>query len=267
MSLLKKLGFGKSSPTSEALDTSDLAAGLKPPAGAQGREKRAHIRFPLGIPAALYIDFGDGNLVPVKDVSYGGFVAEISEVPNQCRLPGGMQAKIFALSGYVTVTIGYVYSRGAATAFRFHHDTPDALLFLREPLESMRLGSTLTPISGDMLKAPYNQAGWMCLRGDGPTDLVMSADAKGLLTEVLMTYRQGEVYKEISLKGGIIKTSRSIDTAGYSASRMAQTDEVDPQSLKTALYILSGISDKATRKLSDQIIRMIVKLLPDQNGT
>lgn len=131
----------------------------------------------------------------------------------------------------------------------------------------MRLGSTLTAISGDMLKAPYNQPGWVCLRGDGPTDLVVATESDGALKEALMTFRQGEQYKEISFKENILKTARSIDSAGHSATRMAQTDTIDPQTLKIALFLLAGITSQKTKKLSDQFGQLIHQHLPNVRGT
>ena len=132
MSILKKLGFGKNKPTDQP-NASDLASELGLHTKETGHEKRSYKRFSLTNDAIIKVDFGDGNRIAVRDIGYGGFIADVENVPTASKLAEGAEVKVYALGLSTTATIGYVYSRGGATAFRFHHNRPESLFFLREP--------------------------------------------------------------------------------------------------------------------------------------
>lgn len=271
MSLLKKIGLGKVKSNSAEGSAKDTPLDLKAPLSKQAREKRAHRRFPLGLPSVIYIDFGGRTLVPISDVSYGGFVAELDQVPEKAKSQEGMPAMVFCFSESAPVVVGHVYSKGKTAAFRFHHhNSPESLLFLRGPLEALRFGSTLKAAPGDSTGAQQMSRGWTRFQGDSQTDLKIFAPGEEL-QEALMSFRFGDALCEVSYKNGIVHARRSAfgsSTAGASAlgsaaalgaggASGASGMGLDHSALQKAICILAGVTDKSVLRQTDQLFRLL----------
>ena len=93
---------------------------------------------------------------------------------------------------------------------------------------------------------------WHCLRGEGPTDLILKTDGKTALEEALLTFRVNETYCEISFKNGQLRTGRMQNQKMSSngpldvGAQMASTTDIDRSILRQGIYILMSAPTPCT---------------------
>lgn len=279
MSLLAKLGLGKPTNPDEKLikikKNSDEGLNATPPkeSSKSGQDRRTHIRFLMAERPVIEVELQSGHRVAVKDIGYGGISFDLSAPLKNSLEPQGANVTLHCFGRQAPAILNHVYSRGGTSAFVFQHTIPDTLMFLREPLESLRQGGTLEQLLPEMLKAPYNNAGWLCLRGDGPTDVWMKSDRSGRCEEALMCFRSGKTYLEVSLRSGVISTGFAIDRTDHmdenhreraAPSLMSKDLKPDLPALRIAAATLMGVSDKQLRKIVDQFAAKVIAEIQKQ---
>jgi hypothetical protein len=194
----------------------------------------------------------------IKDLSYGGILAEFKD--SWLNHPGisdknSIEAKLTFLDQSTPVFVQVVHEKngGQLVGLSFIHKNIETLVFLREVLENLRIGSTFYPLNTSHTKA--TESGTTVYRGDGPCDLqIMEKDGK--IQKALLTFRGGSTYFEMKLEGDVVTTARSKNEDQKVAAQMEPSPKgVDPSILRSAIQLLLGFL--ATNPKSK-----VVELLP-----
>lgn len=213
-------------------------------------EKRLHDRFPVLPENVATLTVGRTTL-PIKDLSYGGMMVKgIPEGAESTELTH--QGTLLLLGEQSPVKFKVAYYTKNSAGLTFVHDSPTTLLFLRGPLEYMKAGATLAPVSAEMLHERYKSLTGRVYRGDLQCD-VLAVDGKiADTTKLVVSFRMGEQHKQVVLQGNrmstglITKPEQLIPTA----ADIELDDQPDHYTVRIAAAILVG----AVAKVSDALI-------------
>lgn len=181
----------------------------------------------------------DRDPIELMSLSYGG-LSLAGEPQNLRDVYKDVELRI--LDQRCTVTLNRVHGQKAFSGYQFVHDKPDSLLFLRNVLEGFRIGRSLSPINSEMLKQQVTADHKICLRGDGPTDIVLvfkNSSYQELDKAILTSMNEGQ-YFHCEFRAGEIFTGGAIDSTGVSV-RMANHETPDKGIVRRTIYILSGM--------------------------
>jgi hypothetical protein len=221
---------------------------------ASGADKRAYDRYRPRDRDALAVDFGDGTRAEIRDVSYGGFAARMAAPSQNARAEDGCKIRLDAWGEVAWGRASLVYVADGVSAFVLHHETPDVLLFLRNFIERLRQGRTLSVIAKDNLNPPYNEATWTCLRGEGATEVRLHTDDRGRLVEAVLTATDRGDEMEVTFRHGRV---------AYSGSAAGRTIGSFPEraAIRTAAAILAGADLSATNPAANQVLDAFYRVL------
>lgn len=237
------------------------------------KDGRLHARYVIHGEGIALLKLDDGLTGFVKDISYGGmavrFVAE-GNATLPSVLPPVVTGTFILLDRQIRCKLSpvRVVSQNSKVLFvglSLRHESPETLIFLRDLIEPLRCGRSLAVLTREMRNEKYRGEEWSCLRGDGPTDLLLKTTPDGAgLAEALLTFRVNEQYAELSFKADKMSTGRSLEDEGGGmlalGSRMATTSEVDKAVLRHAVYILMA-SPAACRKVARPILKQALQTL------
>ncbi len=270
MSLFSKIAKALASTPEKAPEVTLLQAQLN----TLTKDGRLHARHLIPFESMASLHLPNGLVGVIKDVSYGGLAVRFDPkdvlLAEQIANPTG--ATLIVLDRQIACVMSPVRvvkrDESLFVGFHFKHESPDSLVFLREMIEPMRCGKSLNSLSEDMRNDRYKGADWTCLRGDGPTDLILKrVVGGGDLEEALMTFRIQESYFELSFKGGKLKTGKSLNAASnWSANtltvgaQMGSTTDLDKALLRQAVCILANAPGEQ-RQVLDGLIRLTMAAL------
>lgn len=236
---------------------------------------RVHARYLIhgeGV-ARLSLDLGLEGVV--HDVSYGGMAVRFGEsqkVDFPAQLPANCKATLSVLDRSVRCSlqpVRHVPQNGKAlfVGFAMQHESSETLIFMRELIEPLRCGKSLVALDRTMRHERYQSEDWSCLRGDGPTDMLIRTRPDATLAEALLTFRFAESYCELSYKDGVLRTGRSVSAHRSSVtlgSGMASTDSMDKAILQHAVFILLGAPTTCRQQvrpvLEEALARLSLKM-------
>ena len=236
------------------------------------QDGRLHARYIVNGDGIASLQLENGMTGTIKDISYGGMAvrfAAAGQVPEQ-TLPRTLRGTFILLDQRVDCVLSPVRvvsqdSRVVFVGFSLHHERPETLVFLRDFIEPLRCGRSLTPLAPEMRNERYHGAEWSCFRGDGPTDLILRATADGSsVEEALLTFRVMDSYCDLTFKGGRLKTGRMLDKDSASSlsvgTRMAATAIMDRGILRQSIYILMS-SPASCRNLTRPLLTEALRVL------
>lgn len=253
MSLFSKLGkmLGRdSTPETAALKELETL----------NQDGRLHARYLISGEGVARIELEGGMTGVVKDISYGGMAArfELKDATAQARITDPVKARLHLLDRSIECVMSLVRSvstPGQQTlyaGFAIRHESADTLIFMRDLIEPLRCGKSLTALEPSMRHERYKGAEWSCLRGDGPTDLIIRlAKDSPSLQEALLTFRISDSYCEVSFRNNTLKTGKMVGSGNSKMTvggQMASTTEVDLTVLRQSICILLG-APPANRRL------------------
>jgi hypothetical protein len=214
------------------------------------KDGRLHARYVLYADnlGTLRLD-SQGLTGVLKDVSYGGFAVRFDVTPDDCRaLEGDLSATLTVLDRTIRCRLTPVrvvkQHSSIFAGFCIIHESADTLVFLREFIEPLRWGKSLMSIGEDVRNERLRGQEWTCLRGDGPTDLILRRGPDSQMAEAMLTFKSRDSYAELTYRNGILRTGQTItgpqsDPKSLGA-QMASTDLLDPHLLRQAICILSA---------------------------
>jgi hypothetical protein len=221
------------------------------------RDLRMHARVRPNIRSVMYAQIGAGSggvHAEIIDISYGGFALSVDPARSS-EVMNATQATIFVGNTECHVSVKYLHRRGNVCGYSFSHEAPDALIYLREPIEMMKRGSSLmkVPHAGEKSESSaFNSTYW---RGEGPTDLkLVRTSGSGELSEMHLSSREGRNYYCITFKDGAITQSETKQEE--SAKPHKQNDNMqasrgmDQATMKKVLLILNGVEDQELLELT-----------------
>ncbi|MBP6218968.1 MAG: hypothetical protein KA436_10325 [Oligoflexales bacterium] len=208
------------------------------------KDARRYQRYPLCSKDILQVQTREGKTYPVANISFSGFA--ICGPTDSKTVPLSEEMKLVFLGQSITVFAKqtYINSNALILGYSFTSDTAHDLILLKELMGALKSGSSLKALARQFLKAEYLDDSWTCLRGEGPTDLLVRTKSKGSLDleELVLTFLNTEEdYQELRYHNGAFITGKAVDK-GVGA-RMRSTQDLDQDILKRALLILAGAQD------------------------
>lgn len=229
---------------------------------------RLHERFAVHGDGIAVLELENGIRGAIRDVSYGGMAVAFPpdvELPPQTPEPN--QVKLLILDRVCVCRAVMVRllpkAHGIYVGVSLRHDSADSLIFLRDLIEPLRCGKSLTLVPTALRQERYRSAEWHVARGDGPTDLLLKAPNKGSIEDALMTFRSGDTYQELSMRDGQIKTGKTIsksDSPQLLGSQMGSTSSIDRKVLHQALCILLGVAPNIRELTMPLLVKGIKEL-------
>lgn len=249
-------GTTKTGPTNDSSSAYHLSS-----------ELRLHARyFVLTSDLASLEIAATGAKGHIKDLSYGGILADFKESWLQSPLiadQGSVEAKLTFLDQSAQVFVQVVHEKngGQTVGLSFIHKNIETLVFLRDVLENLRIGSTFSSLDPAHTKGKYNVSGQTVYRGDGPCDLqVMEID--GNIQNMLLTFRGGSSYFELKMENDVLTTARSINEDQKVASQMEPSPEgIDISILRNATQLILGFLSTHPKSKMLHILPKIYKEL------
>ncbi|MDA9950937.1 hypothetical protein N9D31_00035 [Oligoflexaceae bacterium] len=148
---------------------------------------------------------------------------------------------------------------GRKAAFTFIHDTAETLVYLREVLEPMRIGSTIRPVSGfagdEWRKMNFR------MQGESHSEIELSVDERGQLSKGRVTFSSQGCLNEVTLENQKLDIGTAvIDFA--SASPNTDPILINKKIVRQSLFILLGFENNI---ISDQKAEFMDALLEKMN--
>jgi hypothetical protein len=230
---------------------------------------RSHERHTLADPQIAHLEFSPELQGTIKNLSYGGISVEFPrERANLLQeffsdTDATFQASLMLAHKNLRTKLSLVRLIGRKAAFTFVHDSAEILVFLREALEPMRIGTTMKPIHG--FKGEEWKDMRFTLRGDAHSELDIMINSNGELMYSRLTFtNQGYIF-EVTFKDKKIHTGVAVVNFG-SAAQTKNTKQLDLKLLRQSVFILMGfdnevISDQKT-ELTNEIMQSLNALLP-----
>jgi hypothetical protein len=238
------------------------------------KELRYHERLPLVPGDPISVVLPSGHTARLVDISYGGVLLHVSgsRLPNEEAFRA---VEVLTLEHMgktnechvVSIRNINIFETGAMVAYEFRHQSAESLVFLKHIIEPMRFGKSLSKLSPEFLKEPYNGENWACYRGDGPTDVLAEYSDKGdVLERLIMTFREEARYLEVRYKGGKVttaKTEKTIDAhgdVGAASALVKQTAKIDQDILRSCAGIIMGFDSEIREELSEFVATMFARI-------
>ncbi len=239
----KALGRKSVSPDDVAPDplTTELAT--------LSKEGRLHTRYVLFADNVGTLRLDSGLTGVLKDISYGGFAARFDVTPDDNRvIEGQLGATLTVLDRDIRCQVKPVrvvkQHASIFAGFYIVHESAETLIFLREFIEAFRCGKSLMAIGESVRNERFKGQEWTCLRGDGPTDVIVRRGEDTHMAEAMLTFKTSDSYGELTFRNGILKTGRVLKSRENSiqamGAQMASTDLTDPALLRQAICILAS---------------------------
>ena len=208
-------------------------------------ESRIHERYNLSIPEAILILSETNVEYDVLNISFGGFASSKIH-DNEVLFTSGQKAIIHFMGLKSDAIIHKVYQGQYYIGFRFEHKDANTLIFLRDIVENLRLGSTMHRLRKEFLTEKYKSELWVCMRGDGPGEIEIETNTSGKL--IYLQYRfvnsSGTNYfvysnQQCTLKVGDVEST------------------CPPEIIRFAMNVFLGISDQKAADILKQFYEYI----------
>jgi len=232
-------------------------------------DHRAHQRHTLADKKLCFLAFEGGLKGTIRNLSYSGISVEFEQGDmKQVTKQFNDSKKVEDSQTWeARLCMGYEFTRtkvalvrriGRHVAFEFIHDLAETLIFLREVLEPMRIGSTLTPYYG------FDSNQWkdrrFTLKGDALSELNFMIDEIGNLLFSRLTYSsQGYIY-EVTFQEQKIETGVAVINFG-SAATQSHSSVLDVRLLRQSVFLLFGLQNEAITEQKHQLATEIIKVL------
>jgi hypothetical protein len=231
------------------------------------RDNRIHPRYLLPSVGLLRFQLESGLVGEVRDVSYGGMAVRFDFGRESMKAPPLMGEVIGDLGAFdlavrcrmTTVRIMPLDGNAAMIGLAFKHDHAASLLFLREVVEPLRWANTFVELAKDASAERYRAPEWRVFRGEGPTDLAMRVNAAGVVDEMMLTFRLGRAYREVTLQNGALKTGIGQGRGDHPTRQgelMTTSPASDAQTLRLAGIILASTPSPAREQLAPVVARI-----------
>ncbi len=213
-------------------------------------DKRLHERYSLLPPGAGFI-IADGESLPVKDLSYGGL--QLQGIPDGADNTSIIHDRVLQLFGEKTpVKFKVAYYSKTNSGLIFVHDTPTTLLFLRQPLEYIRAGTSLKKIDSSMLHERYREHQSRLYRGDLQSELLVMDNHPSTGASLVASIRMGEQQKQLRFNrnefvtGIISKAEQLVPTS----ASLEMDERPDHYTVRMVTALLTG----AITQLTDPVL-------------
>lgn len=225
-------------------------------AGSLAADMRIHQRFRLRQPLIISAQINQKIDAVIHDLSYSGIAIKQTDGENieWDAMPLTHPITIRSLDQTLNIDATRVYVAKGIAGFQFHHKTSESLVFLREILESMRIGSTIGFVEEeDTDKKPGRI---FAISEDESVELEIKQAAEPALSReqnvsssmIRLKFRHVDVNYILQFDGkNISMKTASFDHKADDRS-LLKTDMINKPILRQAIYMLMGLQEESLEK-------------------
>ncbi len=207
-------------------------------------DMRIHQRFRMKHPLLASAVFQQKFEVVLHDLSYSGIAVKSSpddEIPWN-SFPATVNVNLRVLDQSINIEASRVYTSTGVSGFQFHHKTAETLIFLRDVLENMRLGSTLEIVESDDEEEAAKEGKISAISEDETITL----DIKKIgTTSVELKFPYVDVCQQVCFDGKRVLIKSLANSKDF---EVLETNVVNKPILRQAICILMGVQDDVLEK-------------------
>lgn len=184
----------------------------------------------------MWVTLFDQTRVNVADLSYGGMLLSCDREKMQPYLTNenilDCTLHIYHLS--IPMQAHAVHGRNGATGCSFIHSRPELLLFMRQVLEFIRIGSQTLPIPKELVNKGLQDGGAFSFQGDRGTSVLLKTSGAAHVDMLEIQFRDGAIENRVQFNKGELIYQRY--RAGYG--------EDGYLALQQGFFLLLGFMEK-----------------------
>lgn len=212
---------------------------VQPSIGQQHAIKASRRRTPrqkTSQSGVVWVTLFDNTRLNVGDLSYGGMALLCEE---EKLAPYHNQENVIEMTLHVyhlsmVVEVVPIHGGEGQTGCSFIHSKPDTLLFLRQVLEFIRMGSAVLPTPKEHVKEPYKAPVYHMFHGDRGTELVVRTAGVADVESLEIRFRDGHTDNRVQFSKG---------SMSYHRYKHGQDDDAF-MTLQQGFFILLGFVEK-----------------------
>lgn len=244
-SFFKKL-FGGGMPATPAETAVNLPS---PVMGQQHSVKTSRRKTPrqkTSQTGVVWVTLFDQTRVNVADLSYGGMLLSCEREKMQPYLTSEniLECTLHIYHLSVPCQAHVVHGRNNSTGCSFIHSRPELLLFMRQILEFIRMGSQTLPIPKEQLNKA--QEGLSSFQGDRGTSIQLKVSGAANVEMIEIQFRDGAIENRVQFNKGEIIYQRY--RAGYG--------EDGYLALQQGFFLLLGFIEKYPHSGLEEIAQL-----------
>lgn len=170
------------------------------------KDSRRHERFSICYPDLVFVVTSRDDWLSVANISFEGFAIFLKGRDREKLFASG-HVRIHLLGEETKVFASQAYTDETIAGYKFLHEGTASVIFLRGIIDYLKMGASLQFISKEMLREELRHLDWICLRGEGPSDLQIKVNEKKEAEQLFLNFRIDENYFQINFKNGAIKIS------------------------------------------------------------
>ena len=163
------------------------------------RDSRQNKRYSLCYKNAAHIVTPRKEWLDIANISFDGFAIYIAEADRSKLFHSGHVGLHF-LGEETTLYASQVYVGESVSGYKFTHENSGNLIFLRELIDYLKMGTSLQILTVEKLQESFRSPDWICLRGEGPSDLQIQVGKSGEIEKCRLMFRIGDEYYQLQYK-------------------------------------------------------------------
>jgi hypothetical protein len=219
------------------------------------KNRRKTLRQELLDAGFCWITTSDGGNLSVKDLSYGGLAIKQSSktIEKLIKDKRSFKGSLHVLHKQHPCEIMPIYEHGEHLGCSFIHSNPDLLLFLRNILEFLRIGSTMELLPRHLMEEKYQSEGFEVYSGETGVDLIMRWE-EDELDFLNLSFTESNVFSHIIFEDGSLKYRRF------------NQDDKALLSLEQGLFILIGFIQQFKLPALNFLVDLIKDEIKSEEG-
>lgn len=205
--------------------------------GADIMSRRKTQRQKTAQTGVVWVSLFDQTRVNVADLSYGGIslACTVDRLKSALRHDNVLECTLHIYHLTMPCELVVIHGRDNLTGCAFIHSKADTLLFLRQVLEYIRMGSAVAALPKQIVRQHFQDAGHYMFHGDRGTEIRVKAGDDGI--QLL----------EMRFMDGISENRVTYDNGAITAVRFRRdVQENGFQALEQGFFALLGFAEKFT---------------------
>jgi hypothetical protein len=193
----------------------------------------------------------------VRDLSYGGLSLKTDWEKVTALLRDKRTFKVTLHMFHKThkCEVMPIYEHGGAVGCSFVHSSPDTLLFLRNFLEFLRVGSTMEKIPQHLMERKNVDANLEIYSSESGTEIILRRGEDDELAFFNLSFTDNNIFSQVIWDDGNFKYRRFND------------DDNAILTVEHALFIMLGFQEQRKQKVLEPLVELLQKELTDRSGT
>ncbi|MGE0173108.1 MAG: hypothetical protein AB7T49_09995 [Oligoflexales bacterium] len=192
----------------------------------------------------------------VKDLSYGGLSlkSDWDSMKHILKDKRTLKVNLHMFHKHHKCEIMPIYENNGAVGCSFVHSSPETLLFLRNFLEFLRVGSTMEKVPPHLMERKSIDENLEIYSSESGTEIIMRRTENNNLAFFNLSFTDTNIFSQVIFDNGNFKYRRFND------------DDNALLTLEHALFILLGFQEHRKLKLIEPVVDLLQKELTDRTG-